>query len=76
LKGNPVKAVFDLVDHQNLQLKDRDLSARGMAEEMLALHFLVSDSSFGFSFPRCLFLSNAGSSFVVLSQVGHPLLLF
>jgi hypothetical protein len=42
LKGNPVKAVFDLVDHQNLQLKNRDLSARGMAEEMLSLHFLVS----------------------------------
>jgi hypothetical protein len=47
LKGNPVKAVFDLFDHENLQLKDRDLSARGMAEEMLALHFLVSVSSFG-----------------------------
>jgi hypothetical protein len=47
LKGNPVKAVFDLFDHQNLQLKDHDLSARGMAEEMLALHFLVSVSSFG-----------------------------
>jgi hypothetical protein len=44
LKGNLVKAVFD---HQNLQLKDRDLSARGMAKEMLALHFLVSVSSFG-----------------------------
>jgi hypothetical protein len=42
LKGNPVKAVFDLVDHQNLQLTNRDLSARGMAEEMLSLHFLVS----------------------------------
>jgi hypothetical protein len=42
LKGNPVKAVFDLVDHQNLRLKNRDLSARGMAEEMLSLHFLVS----------------------------------
>jgi hypothetical protein len=44
LKGNPVKAVFDLVDHQNLRLKNRDLSARGMAEEMLSLHFLVSQS--------------------------------
>jgi hypothetical protein len=63
------------MDHQNLHLKDRDLLAQGMAEEMLSLHFLVSDSSFGFSFPRRLLLSNAGSSFVVLSQVGHPLLL-
>jgi hypothetical protein len=67
LKGNPVKAIFDLVDHQKLQLKDRDLSARGMAEEMLALHFLVSDPSFGFSFPRCLPLPNACPSLAVLS---------
>jgi hypothetical protein len=52
LKGNPVKAVFDLVDHQNLQLKNRDLSARGMAEEMLSLHFLVSHLLI--CFPSCL----------------------
>jgi hypothetical protein len=47
LKGNPFKAVVDLVDHEKLQLKNRDVSARGMAEEMLTMHFLVSTPSFG-----------------------------
>jgi hypothetical protein len=41
LKGNPFKAVVELIDHDNLQLNDRDFSARGKAEEMLAMHFLV-----------------------------------
>jgi hypothetical protein len=48
LKGNPFKAVVDLVDHKSLQLKDRDVSAQGMAEEMLSMHFLVSSPVFGF----------------------------
>jgi hypothetical protein len=46
LKGNPFKAVVDLVDHEKLQLK-RDVSARSMAEEMLSMHFLVSTPTLG-----------------------------
>jgi hypothetical protein len=45
LRGNPFKAVVDLVDHENLYLKNRDVSARGMAEEMLTMQLLVSVSS-------------------------------
>ena len=41
LKGNPFKAVVDLIDHEKLQMK-RDISARGMAEEMLSFQFFVS----------------------------------
>jgi hypothetical protein len=47
LKGNPFKAVVDLVDQETLQLKNHDVSARGMAKEMLTMHFLVSTPSFG-----------------------------
>jgi hypothetical protein len=36
LKGNPFKAVVDLVDHDKLQMK-HDVSTRGMAEEMLTM---------------------------------------
>jgi hypothetical protein len=46
LKGNPFKAVVDLVDHEKLKMK-RDVSARGMAEEMLTMHFLVSIPTLG-----------------------------
>jgi hypothetical protein len=35
-KGNPFKAVVDLVDHEGLQLK-RDLTLQGVAEEMLTM---------------------------------------
>jgi hypothetical protein len=45
LRGNPFKAVVDLVDHENLHLTNQDDSARGMAEEMLTLQLLVSASS-------------------------------
>jgi hypothetical protein len=48
LKGNPFKAMVDLVDHNKLQLKKRDISARGMAEEMLTMHFLVSTPTLGY----------------------------
>ena len=41
LKGNPFKAILDLIDHDKLQMK-RDISARVMTEEMLTLQFLVS----------------------------------
>jgi hypothetical protein len=41
LKGNPFKAVVDLIDHNKLQMK-RDVSAQGMAEEMLTMQFLLS----------------------------------
>ena len=41
LKDNPFKAVLDLIDHDKLQMK-HDISARGMAEEMLTFQFLVS----------------------------------
>jgi hypothetical protein len=47
LKGNPFKVVVDLVDHEKLQLKSHDVLARGMVEEMLTMHFLVSTPSFG-----------------------------
>jgi hypothetical protein len=40
-KGNPFKAVVDLVDHDGLQLK-RDITLRGVAEEMLTMQCLVS----------------------------------
>jgi hypothetical protein len=55
LKGNPFKAVLDLIDHDKLQMK-RDVSARGMAEEMLTFQFLVSILIH--SFPSNDFLSN------------------
>jgi hypothetical protein len=40
-KSNPFKAVVDLVDHDGLQLK-RDISLRGVAEEMLTAQCLVN----------------------------------
>jgi hypothetical protein len=39
-KGNPFKAVVDLVDHEGLQLK-RDITLRGVAKEMLTIQCLV-----------------------------------
>jgi hypothetical protein len=48
LKGNPLKAMVDLVDHENLQLKKRDVSTRGMVEEMLTMHFLVRIPTLGY----------------------------
>jgi hypothetical protein len=47
LKGNPFKAVVDLVDHEKLQLKC-DISTRGMTEEMLTFQFLVNVLVFHF----------------------------
>ena len=41
MKGNPFKAVVDLIDHEKLQMKC-DISARGMAKEMLSFQFFVS----------------------------------
>jgi hypothetical protein len=40
-KSNPFKAVVDLVDHDGLQLK-RDITLRGVAEEMLTAQCLVN----------------------------------
>jgi predicted nucleic acid-binding Zn-ribbon protein len=40
-KSNPFKAVVDLVDHDGLRLK-RDITLRGVAEEMLTMQCLVS----------------------------------
>jgi hypothetical protein len=40
-RSNPFKAVVDLVDHDGLQLK-RDITLRGVAEEMLTAQCLVS----------------------------------
>jgi hypothetical protein len=54
LKG---KAVVDLVDHDKLQMK-RDVSARGMVEEMLTMQFLVSIPHFVFFPFHIHFLSN------------------
>jgi hypothetical protein len=45
LKGNPFKAVVDLIDHEKLQMK-WDISARGIAEEMLTMQCLVSILTF------------------------------
>jgi hypothetical protein len=50
LKGNPFKDMVNLVDHEKLQLKKLDVSARGMAEEMLTMQFLVSTPSLGLLF--------------------------
>jgi hypothetical protein len=47
LKGNHFKAMVDLVDHDKLQIK-RDVSAQGMAEEMLTMQFLVKFFAFYF----------------------------
>jgi hypothetical protein len=47
LKGNPFKAMVDLVDHGKLQMK-WDVSARGMVEEMLTMQFLVKFFAFHF----------------------------
>ena len=41
LKGNPFKAMVDLIDYEKLKMK-HDVSAQGMAEEMLSFQFLVS----------------------------------
>ena len=41
LKGNPFKAMVDLIDHEKLQMK-RDIFAHGIAEEMLSFQFFVS----------------------------------
>ena len=41
LKGNPFKAMVDLIDHEKLQMKC-DISARGVVEEMLSFQFFVS----------------------------------
>jgi hypothetical protein len=49
LKGNPFKAVVDLVDHEKFQMK-RDTSVQGMAEEMLTFQFLVNVLGHIFSF--------------------------
>ena len=57
LKGNPFKAVLDLIDHDKLQMK-RDVSARGMAEEMLTLQFLVSSSGAILLLPDFFFIVN------------------
>jgi hypothetical protein len=55
LKGNLVKVMLDLVDHDKLQM-NWNLSTRGMVEEMLTMQFLVKCSifrllSFSCSFP-------------------------
>jgi hypothetical protein len=48
-RSNPFKAVVDLVDHDGLQLK-RDITLRGVAEEMLTAQCLVSvEHAFGLS---------------------------
>ena len=41
LKGNPFKAVVDLIDHDKLQM-ECDVSAHVMAEEMIFFHICVS----------------------------------
>jgi hypothetical protein len=48
LKRKPFKAVVDLVHHKNLQLKQCNIPAQGMAEEMLTMHFLVSSPTLGY----------------------------
>jgi hypothetical protein len=53
LKGNPFKAVLDLIDYDKLQMKS-DVSARGMAEEMLTFQFLVSIMIHSFPFKHFL----------------------
>jgi hypothetical protein len=40
-KSNPFKAMVDVVDHEGLRLK-RDITLRGVAEEMLTMQCLVS----------------------------------
>jgi hypothetical protein len=58
-KSNPFKAMVDLVDHDGLQLK-RDITLRGVAEEMLTTQCLVNAchvltlSSRIFSLTSCL----------------------
>ena len=66
LKGNPFKAVVDLIDHDKLQMK-RDIFARAMTEEMLTFQFLVSalvfDSFFHHnSYLMCCFFDCRASS--------------
>jgi hypothetical protein len=74
LKGNPFKAMVDLVDHEKLHMK-RDVSARGMAEEMLTMHFLVSTPTL------CCYSCNIHYHLILcfpfasLPQIGTPLLL-
>ena len=41
LKGNPFKAVAELIDHDKLEM-ERDVSAHGMAEEMLFFQIYIS----------------------------------
>ena len=58
LKGKlPFKVMVDLIDHKKLQMK-RDISTRGMAEEMLSFQFFVSVLVFAFFSFHNEFLSN------------------
>jgi hypothetical protein len=62
-KSNPFKAVVDLVDHDGLQLK-RNITLRGVAEEMLTMQCLVNvDHALNLSFriflTSCLLCSQA-----------------
>ena len=41
LKGNPFKVVVDLILHEDLKMK-RDISAQGMAEQMMYFQICVS----------------------------------
>ena len=41
MKGNPFKAVAELIDHDKLQM-ERDVSANSMAEEMLFFQICIS----------------------------------
>jgi hypothetical protein len=61
-KGNPFKAVVDLVDHEGLRLK-RDITLHGIVEEMLTMqclvgiHYIQAPMFFGsFSFDILSFL--------------------
>jgi hypothetical protein len=56
-KGNPFKAVVDLVDHDGLRLK-RDITLRGVAEEMLTMQCLVSVDHTSNLTLRILFLTS------------------
>jgi hypothetical protein len=70
-KSNPFKAVVDLVDHDGLQLK-RDITLRGVAEEMLTMQCLVNVdhaltlSSRIFSLTSCLLCLQAFLRSIVL----------
>jgi hypothetical protein len=74
-KGNPFKAVVDLVDHDGLRLK-RDITLRGVAKEMLTMQCLVSVDHESNLTLRIFFSNIMFALFAGFPPVYDPILLY